>query len=266
MSARLPTLFLSHGGGPWPFMHGDYGAAHEGLRTALAAIPSSLPRQPDAVLLVSGHWEEAEHAVTGSVAPPLLYDYYGFPEHTYRVAYPAPGAPALARRAQTLLEQAGFTAHLDAARGLDHGAFVPLTVMYPQAEVPVVQLSLLASLDPESHLATGEALAPLRDEGVLVVGSGMSYHNLRLMGPAAHAPSQQFDAWLEEALGAPPAERRRRLARWSEAPAARIAHPREEHLLPLHVALGAAGEESAVRIQHDTAFLGTMVVSSYRFG
>src|SRR5690606_11183733 len=181
MSSTLPTYFLSHGGGPWPFMQDDYGAAHARLRAALAAIPAALPQAPRAVLAVSGHWEEPEVAVTAHSAPPMLYDYYGFPPHTYEVTYPAPGDPALARRVQELLGHAGFDARLDAERGYDHGAFVPLAVMYPRADVPVIQLSLHSSLDPETHLRMGLALAPLRGEGVLIVGSGMSYHNLRLM-------------------------------------------------------------------------------------
>src|SRR5690606_14301480 len=170
-----------------------------------------------AVLVVSGHWEEPELAVMGHSAPPMLYDYYGFPRHTYEVTYPAPGAPAVARRVQALLGGAGFSARLDAERGFDHGAFVPLAVMYPQADVPVLQLSLHSSLDPQMHLRIGAALAALRDDGVLIVGSGMSYHNLRLMGPGAAAPSRLFDSWLGDTLAAPPSERCRRLIRWQEA-------------------------------------------------
>src|SRR5690606_24288392 len=180
------------------FMQDDYGAAYARLGESLAAIPASLPKEPKAVLVVSGHWEEPGLAVMAHTAPPMLYDYYGFPPHTYKVSYPAPGEPDLARRVQALLGDAGFGVRLDAARGYDHGAFVPLAVMYPQADVPVIQLSLLSSLDPETHLRVGAALAPLRDEGVLIVGSGMTYHNLRLMGSGGAAPSQLFDAWLDE--------------------------------------------------------------------
>jgi len=266
MSASFPTFFLSHGGGPWPFMHDDYGAAYAGLGTSLAAIPASLPTEPTAILVVSGHWEEPELAVMAHAAPPMLYDYYGFPPHTYEVTYPAPGAPELARRAHALLADAGFRARLDAERGYDHGAFVPLAVMYPEANVPVFQLSLLSSLDPETHLRIGAALAPLRDDGVLIVGSGMSYHNLRRLGPDGAAPSRQFDDWLYDALAAAPDERRRRLLRWHDAPAARVAHPREEHLLPLHVAVGAAGADPGSCIYREHDLLGTLTVSSYRFG
>jgi len=266
MRSTLPTFFLSHGGGPWPFMQDDYGAAHARLAAALAAIPASLPAAPRAVLVVSGHWEEPELAVMAHPSPPMLYDYYGFPRHTYDVTYPAPGEPLLARRVQGLLANAGFPVRLDGARGYDHGAFVPLAVMYPGAEIPALQLSLHGSLDPAAHIRIGAALAPLRDDGVLIVGSGMSYHNLRLMGPEAAAPSRLFDAWLGESLAASPSDRCRRLIGWQEAPAARIAHPREEHLLPLHVAAGAAGSDAASLIYHEDDLLGTMTVSSYRFG
>lgn len=266
MSASFPTYFLSHGGGPWPFMQDDYGAAYARLGAALAAIPASLPGEPKAVLVVSGHWEEPELAVMAHSAPPMVYDYYGFPPHTYEVSYPAPGEPELARRVQALLDGAGFGVRLDPVRGYDHGTFVPLAVMYPQADIPVIQLSLLSSLDPETHLRVGAALAPLRDDGVLIVGSGMTYHNLRLMGPEGAAPSQLFDAWLDETLTAPADERRRQLIHWQQAPAARIAHPREEHLLPLHVAAGAAGTDPASRIYREDDLLGTLTVSSYRFG
>lgn len=266
MSLMLPTYFLSHGGGPWPFMHDEYGAAYARLRAALAAIPTALPEAPRAVLVVSGHWEESELAVMAHPAPPMLYDYYGFPQHTYEVIYSAPGDSALARRVRELLHRAGFEAHLDTERGFDHGAFVPLAVMYPRADVPVIQLSLHSSLDAELHLRIGAALAPLRGEGVLLAGSGMTYHNLRLMGPEARVPSRLFDAWLAETLASSSEERCRRLVEWEEAPAARIAHPREEHLLPLHVIVGAAGDDAASRIYYQEDLLGTMAVSSYRFG
>ncbi len=266
MSSTFPTYFLSHGGGPWPFMQDTYGAAYARLGAALAAIPAALPETPRAVLLVSAHWEEPKLAVMESPAPPMLYDYYGFPPHTYEVIYAASGDPDLARRVRGLLERAGFEASLDARRGFDHGAFVPLAVMYPRADVPVVQLSLHSSLDPELHLRIGDALKPLRSEGVLIAGSGMTYHNLRMMGPEAREPSRRFDAWLAETLASPPAERRTRLINWHEAPAARLAHPREEHLLPLHVVVGAAGDDGASRIYFEENLLGTMAVSSYRFG
>ena len=181
-------------------------------------------------------------------SPPLLFDYYGFPEHTYRLKYPAPGSPALAARVRELLADADIAADEDPARGYDHGVFVPFLLAFPDADIPVVQLSLRADLDPAAHLAIGRALAPLRDEGVLIVGSGMSYHNLREFWstrPADVEAAARFDAWLAAAVENPEsAARDAQLAAWAAAPGARAAHPRDEHLLPLMVAAGAGGERS----------------------
>jgi aromatic ring-opening dioxygenase catalytic subunit (LigB family) len=197
----------------------------------------------------------------------MLYDYGGFPDFTYRIQYPAPGAPDVAVRVRELLAAAGIESAEDAARGFDHGMFAPMAVIYPKADVPVLQLSLKRGLAPAEHLALGRALAPLRDEDILVVGSGLSYHNLRAFGPAARAPSAAFDAWLESTLSmSDAAARSTTLADWERAPAARLAHPREEHLLPLMVALGAAGHEVATRVYHESDFFGGITVSSYRFG
>jgi aromatic ring-opening dioxygenase catalytic subunit (LigB family) len=182
------------------------------------------------------------------------------------VHYDAPGSPELARRVLGLIEAAGLPAALDPERGFDHGMFSPMAAIYPQADVPVVQLSLRRGLDPAEHLALGRALAPLRNENVLIVGSGLSYHNLRNLGPQAHEPSKAFDDWLAQTVHATPAQRIERLLAWSQAPSARIAHPREEHLIPLMVAAGAAGEDAGMRIYHEEAFMGGAVVSSYRFG
>jgi aromatic ring-opening dioxygenase catalytic subunit (LigB family) len=173
----------------------------------------------------------------------MLYDYYGFPPESYRITWPAPGDPSLAERVRAVLDAAGIPSGSDPNRGFDHGTFVPLKVTYPEADVPTLQLSLKAGLDPEEHLAIGRALAPLRDEGVFIVASGMSYHNLRAFHPSAAPVSEAFDAWLRETTVLDRAERERRLARWTSAPAARQAHPREEHLLPLMVAAGAAGDD-----------------------
>ena len=181
---RLPTYFLSHGGGPWPYMKAQLGATYDQLEASLRDIPRQLGEPPKAVLMVSGHWETAQFAVMATPNPPMVYDYGGFPEHTYRVQYPAPGAPALATRVQGLLDAAGLPSTLDDRQGYDHGAFVPMAVMYPQADVPMLQLSIRRGYDPAAHLAAGRALAPLRDEGVLIVGSGLTYHDMRNMGPS----------------------------------------------------------------------------------
>ena len=263
-TTKLPTYFISHGGGPWPWMD-DMRAPMKGLAESLADIPRQIGVTPKAILVISGHWEEAAYTVMASSKPPMLYDYGGFPPHTYQIHYDAPGSPALAQRVQALIEAAGLPAASDAHRGYDHGTFVPLYVMYPKADVPVVQLSLRATFDPLEHVALGRALAPLREEGVLIVGSGLSYHNLRRLGPPAAAPSAAFDAWLQETMKAAPAERVERLAKWESAPAARLAHPREEHLIPLMVALGAAEDEVATCVFHEVGgFTGT--VSSFRIG
>lgn len=269
-SHRLPTYFISHGGGPWPWIAemqasmAPLAASLRGIAAEVAALHGAPPR---AVLSVSGHWEEPVFTTMASARPGMLYDYGGFPEHTYRISYPAPGAPALAARITELLQGAGIAAAQDAERGFDHGTFAPLAVMYPQAEVPVLQLSLKHGYDPEEHLAVGRALAPLRDEGVLIVGSGLSFHNLRLRGPGAAAPSAAFDAWLHETLEAgTPAERSARLHAWAQAPAARIAHPQEDHLLPLLVALGAAENEKATTVYHEVMAWTGWTVSSWKFG
>jgi aromatic ring-opening dioxygenase catalytic subunit (LigB family) len=262
MSTRQPTFYVPHGGGPCFFMEDPQGT-WTGMADFLRQLPSRLPEKPKAILVVSGHWETRGFALTADPQPELVYDYYGFPPHTYALRYDAPGAPALAERARALLTDAGFQAGLDPKRGLDHGVFVPLKVVYPDADIPVVELSLDRSLDPALHLAAGRALAPLRDEGVLIVGAGMSFHNLRALGdPRAQAPSEAFDAWLSQAASLPGEARSDALRDWAAAPAARICHPREEHLLPLMVAAGAA-EGPGQRIYHENVL--QVALSGYRF-
>lgn len=232
----------------------------------LQKLPSTLPSQPIAILSVSGHWEEPQFTVATSEHPPMVYDYYGFPDHTYRIRYAAPGSAAIASRVAQLLRTAGLVVNQDPERGFDHGTFVPLAVMYPQAQIPVVSLSLRANLSASEHLRMGAALAPLRDEGVLIVGSGLSYHNLRALRMASTAGpvSEQFEAWLTDAVSDPdPTARTQRLARWDSAPAARLAHPREEHLIPLMVAAGAAGESRGALDFRDHVWGVSM--ASYRF-
>ncbi len=265
MPHRLPTYFISHGGGPWPWIP-EMRSRLATLEAALADMPRQIGTRPRAVLMVSGHWEAPEFQVMASPEPPMVYDYYGFPPHTYEIRYAAPGAPEVAARIQQLLQGAGIPAGLDTRQGFDHGTFAPLQVVYPQADVPVLQLSLKAGYDPEAHFAAGRALAPLRDEGILIVGSGLSYHNLRAFGPVARLPSSQFDGWLRHALALPPAERTAALNAWEQAPAARQAHPQEDHLVPLMVALGAAESEPATLVYHDTNVFGGVTASSYRFG
>lgn len=263
---RFPTLYISHGGGPWPWIPEMAQGAYAELGRSLQALPQHVGARPDAVLMVSAHWEEPEFTVQGAERPEMIYDYYGFPEHTYRIRYPASGSPALAQRVLSLLRDSGIAAREDAARGYDHGMYAPMFVAYPGADLPTVQLSLRRGLDPDAHLAAGRALEPLRDEGILIVGSGYSFHNLRLFGPAGYEPSAQFDHWLHETMQRDGAGRASALSRWSGAPGARLSHAREEHLLPLMVAAGAAEADEAHRIYHEERFLGGVHVSSYRFG
>lgn len=266
-TSTLPTYFISHGGGPWPYMKDQLNGAYDRLEQSLQAMSHELGRTPKAVLMISAHWEAPAFTVMATARPPMIYDYGGFPEHTYHVTYPAPGSPEVAERVRLLIADAGIAVRMDHERGFDHGMFSPMAVIYPNADVPVLQLSLKTGLDPQDHLALGRALAPLRDEGVLIVGSGLSYHNLREFGPRARGASQAFDAWLQQAVvGSDPAERTRQLIDWEAAPSARRAHPREEHLLPLMVAVGAADGEAAVCTYHEDNFMGGVAASSFRFG
>ncbi|HEY5070506.1 MAG TPA: class III extradiol ring-cleavage dioxygenase [Caulobacteraceae bacterium] len=237
---RQPTLFIPHGGGPCFFMD-DPAGVWTGMEAFLRSISSRLPSPPRALLVVSGHWETDGFALTGAERPPLIYDYNGFPPHTYRLRYDAPGDPALAARAAKLLAAQEVAAKVDPRRGLDHGVFVPLKVAFPEADIPVVEMSVDRSLDPALHLDAGRALASLRDDGVLIIASGMSFHNMRGYGDARFtAPSEEFDRWLTEAVVLDSEARAKRLETWASAPAARLSHPEAEHLLPLMVAAGAA--------------------------
>lgn len=267
-TSKLPVYAISHGGGPWPWIKDLMPIDWEPLEKSLQAIPGEIGTVPKAILMISAHWEASAFTVQTSPNPPMLYDYGGFPEHTYQIQYPAPGAPDVAERVVELLDQAGLPTARDAKRGFDHGMFAPLYVMYPEANVPVVQLSTHHSYDPQAHLAVGRALAPLRSEGVLIVGSGYpSFHDLSSFGPAASEPSQLFDQWLTETMvehvGA---ERSRRLIDWEQAPAARRAHPREDHFIPLLVAVGAAEEDHADVQYHEGAAMGGVASSGYRLG
>jgi aromatic ring-opening dioxygenase catalytic subunit (LigB family) len=265
---RLPTHFISHGGGPWPYMSGEFRRNFDKLEQSLVDLRAELGNRPKAVLVISGHWEERGLAISSGAQPGMVYDYFGFPDYLYHIRYDAPGSPELAQRVQDLLGAAAIDARLDPTRGFDHGTFSIMKPLYPGEDIPIVQLSLDAGFDPAFHLAAGRALAPLRDEGVLIVGSGLSYHNLAAMrGPDGREPSQRFDAWLQETLTqAVPEERTARLTRWEEAPFARAAHPREDHLLPLMVVVGAAEDERGAVSYHQSDLFGGYAASSFRFG
>ncbi len=268
-----PTLFIPHGGGPWTIVDMGMADAYAPLRAYLAGLAADLPETPRAILCISAHWEEDVPTVQSSPRPGMLYDYGGFPPAAYTYQWPAPGDPDAAALVREHLDAAGFETAADEQRGYDHGAFVPLMVPFPEPTIPTFQVSLLRSLDPEQHLAMGRALAPLREQGILIVGSGMSYHNMRGFRVAAgdHAgqrevadASKAFDDWMLESVLAAPPQREQRLAHWAQAPAARACHPREEHLLPLMVVAGAAGEDAAT-IALQTQLLGAHI-SAVRFG
>ena len=262
---KLPVAFLPHGGGPWPFMSHDFGDAKgvAGLRTYLESVRALPKTTPKALLVVSAHWEEAVPTVMTSDAPPMFYDYGGFPPETYQLQWPAKGDKVLAGRVRKLLEGAGFQTAENAQRGFDHGTFVPLMLTYPGAEIPTVQLSLKRGLDPAEHLAMGRALAPLREDGVFIIGSGMTFHNMRGFFGGGSQVSETFDAWLRDAATAPQAQRDELLQRWELAPMARAAHPREEHLIPLMVIAGAAGSDRGTLAYNGT--FANQRLSAYHF-
>jgi aromatic ring-opening dioxygenase catalytic subunit (LigB family) len=264
-AASLPTYFIPHGGGPWPFM--PERAAQLGSLTAfLRGLLADAGTTPRAIVVVSGHWEEPVPTVSARRDYSMFYDYYGFPEHTYALQYPAPGSPEVAHEVTDALTAAGVPSGTEHVRGYDHGVFVPFMLVDPKATIPVVPLSLIAGLDPAQHIAMGRALAPLRREGVLIVGSGMSFHNLRALmtGSDVAARSERFDTWLGDAVTGDPAAREQRLDNWAAAPEARFAHPREEHLIPLMVAAGAAeGDPGKLVYRNDVMGATT---SGFRFG
>lgn len=243
----MPALFLPHGGGPSFFMSGERKRRYQPTEDFLRSVAGMLPRLPSAILIATAHWECPVVTFTGARQPHLIYDYYGFPPETYELRYDAPGNPQLASRAAALVRQAGLDGAVDADYGWDHGVFIPLKVMFPQADIPVVAMSLHASLDPEVHCRLGAALRSLRDEGVLIVGAGMSYHNLRAFEAGAPA-SFAFHDWLDSSLAGNWQQRTQALQRWSEAPGGRASHPREEHLIPLMIASGAGTDLPARRL------------------
>ena len=233
---QMPVLYLSHGAPP---LADDLTWTGE-----LASWSADLPR-PTGILMISAHWEEAPLALSATTTVPLIYDFWGFPQRYYEVTYAAPAAPALAADVTKMLQSSGTPVHHDQSRGLDHGAYVPLVEMFPQADVPVLQMSM-PTLDPQKLFDIGRKISPLRDQGTLIVGSGFTTHNLRWFNPGADsgapAPtaSSEFDAWAAETMAS--ADVDSMLDFLAKAPAAREAHPRTEHFAPLFVALGAAYE------------------------
>lgn len=265
--AVQPAIFIPHGAGPCFFMDWNPPTAWHRMRDFLLGVQATLPERPKAILMVSAHWLTQSFSVTSGAQPELIYDYSGFPPHTYELSYPATGGPDLARRVQSLLTQAHVAAQTDEQRGFDHGMFIPLKLMFPEADIPVVQLSLRQDLDPLAHLQAGLALSRLRQEGVLIIGSGMSFHNMRGYGNPRFGPiSDEFDDWLTQAIRSDPLRRHQSLVDWAQAPSARLCHPprAEEHLLPLMVVAGAAGNDPGQRVFSDRVLETTL--SAFRFG
>ena len=249
-------LFIPHGGGPLPLLND---AGHNKMVEFLKRITSSIGK-PSVILVISAHWEEDIVSITSADSPSLIYDYYGFPEESYNITYPVQGSPVFAEKIYQLLQQQDIEVKKDIERGLDHGVFVPLKIMYPDADVPCVQLSLHKSLEPQLHINIGKALSELRNENVLILGSGFSFHNLRaLMSNTVNQVDEDnvaFEEWLIDTCtnqGLTTLERENRLKHWSEAPSARYCHPREEHLLPLHVCAGMASAAAELVFSGDVA-------------
>ena len=261
-----PTFFINHGGGPCFFLEpGPVRETWSELEIYLRGFMATLCERPRAILAISGHWEENVPTVNAGASPSLLFDYGGVPDYTYQLIWPASGEPDLAGRVRDLLSAAGIPSSSEPARGWDHGVFVPLKVMVPDADIPLMQLSLQHGLDPATHLAIGRALKPLRSEGVLILGSGQTYHNMRGFsgGGRVDPKAKAFDAWLRSAM-IEGETRDSALIRWEDAPGARDAQPHEDHLLPLMVAAGAASGEPGTVHFHGHA-LGKPI-SGFRFG
>jgi|TARA_R110001592_G_C13166650_1_gene749472 aromatic ring-opening dioxygenase catalytic subunit (LigB family) len=244
---NLNIAFISHGGGPMPLLNDP---DHEKLVVYLKLLAGKLEK-PSAILLISAHWEATVATITANANPKMIYDYSGFPTETYQLQYPSPGEPALADKVKQVLQEAGIHVKLDHQRGYDHGLYVPLMLMYPEADIPAIQLSLVNNLDPAQHLAMGKAIQSLDYDNLLVIGSGFSFHNMReFFAPNTEdrrMKNQEFEHWLHTTLSdrqLPETERNKRMVNWVKAPNARYCHPREEHLLPLHICYGLAGRAS----------------------
>jgi aromatic ring-opening dioxygenase catalytic subunit (LigB family) len=253
---KAQMVYFSHGGGPLPIL-GDL--SHKAMIDFMTRLPEQLTK-PDAILVISAHWEESAATLLGAANPVMFYDYYGFPDEAYEITYPAPGSPELADKIAGILKENNIPTRIDPQRGFDHGLFIPLKLMYPAADIPCLQLSLLRGLNPAAHIALGKALRVLKNENILVVGSGFSFHNMHAFnwqGIGAPDPANdRFQDWLIENCTGPmsQSEREGRLIAWEQAPSARYCHPREEHLLPLHVCIGIA--DKPAKLIFDDKILG----------
>lgn len=259
--SRLPAVFISHGS---PMLAIEPGPAVAVWRELAATLP-----RPRAILMVSAHWGTLQPALTANPQPPTIHDFGGFPEALYQLDYPAPGDAGLASQAQQLLAGAGFSATLNPSRGLDHGAWVPLRSMYPDADIPVVQLAVQPRENAAHHFALGQALTTLRDAGVLIIASGSLTHNLWDIEPGVdeHDPRvpayvKAFQSWMAERIATADS---RGAFDWSESgPGGRRSHPSDEHLLPLFVAWGAGAGGTPTRL-HQGIAEGALAMDIYRF-
>ena len=243
MENKGQVLFIPHGGGPLPIL-GHKG--HQQMVSFLKNFNQKL-NKPSAIIVISAHWEENEVKIIGGENPQLIYDYYGFPDESYKITYPAPGNVNLANKIKKLLDKDNIKSSLDKTRGFDHGVFIPLKLLYPDASIPCVQISLLKGLDPKKHIQIGKALRDLMNEDILIIGSGMSFHNLKILLSSSNISNEEeknindFDKWLVKIFTDKKItnnEREKEIINWANAPAARFCHPREEHLIPLHVCMG----------------------------
>lgn len=265
MTSIFPTYFVSHGGGPCFWMDWNPPELFHGLRRFFEDLPKRLPDRPSAIVVISAHWEEKMFTIQSTAKPTMIYDYSGFPAHTYQLKYPAPGSPELAERISKLLKIHSIENQLNSNRGYDHGVYVPLLISFPDADIPVIQISLRSDLSPTAHIELGKALSELRKDKVLILGSGFSYHNLRVI-PDRSGVSQIFDQWLFESLcELGPEERLERLRKWESAPAARAAHPREEHLIPLMVCAGSAQSATCERVYSEKLPAWNIQTSCFEF-
>ena len=259
-----PIIYLPHGAGPLPLL-GSAGNGNERLVPFLENLSTTI-HQPAAILIISAHWEATQASLTSANQPKMIYDYSGFPQEAYDLQYPVSGHPTLAQEIHALIKKTGIAVELEQNRGLDHGVYVPLKLIYPKAHIPCIQLSLINGLDPAEHIALGKALADLRNKNVLIIGSGMSFHNLSVFfrpEKDSYQKSSTFDQWLTDTCtndSISALEKEQRLISWSKAPCAQYCHPREEHLLPLHVCFGAASKDTPnAKVIFNDEFMGVKI-------
>jgi len=247
----MPTWYIPHGAGPCFFMEWDPRNEWDGMREFLKGLALTLPVSPKGIVVVSAHWLESIINVTAVKKPKLIFDYYGFPKHTYTLNYPTAGDPQLASKIVKSLEEDAIPARLDHTRGIDHGVFIPMMLMFPNANIPVVQVSLNQNLDPDLHMKIGKSIGKLREEGILIIGSGMSFHNMQGYGnPKFRKISEEFDEWLTDTVESEQEIRADALSNWKLAPNAKLCHPmlQEEHLLPLMAVVGAAYKDKGRKV------------------